>query len=127
MFINMKKNPDGSHAFQIGGQQEDGWAYLPSELQLPDTFPFVNIEVAEVTRPAITSSIHMVVDGEEVEETVILVPEITRIEVVSITEGEKIPVEVPHIPTAAERIAALEEENSMLLECILEMSEIIYA
>ena len=26
-----------------------------------------------------------------------------------------------------ERIAALEEENAMLLECILEMSEIIYA
>ena len=26
-----------------------------------------------------------------------------------------------------ERIAALEEENAMLLECVLEMSEIIYA
>lgn len=30
-------------------------------------------------------------------------------------------------PTDAERIAALEEQNSMLMECLLEMSEIIYA
>lgn len=30
-------------------------------------------------------------------------------------------------PTAEERIAALEEENAMLMECILEMSEIVYA
>lgn len=29
--------------------------------------------------------------------------------------------------TAEERIAALEEENAMLMECILEMSEIVYA
>lgn len=30
-------------------------------------------------------------------------------------------------PTAAERIAALEAENSMLTECVLEMSELLYA
>lgn len=30
-------------------------------------------------------------------------------------------------PTYEERIAALEEENAMLLECVLEMSEIVYA
>lgn len=30
-------------------------------------------------------------------------------------------------PTQEERIAALEEENAMLMECILEMSEIVYA
>ena len=30
-------------------------------------------------------------------------------------------------PTADDRIAALEAENAMLMECILEMSEIIYA
>jgi hypothetical protein len=32
-----------------------------------------------------------------------------------------------HIPTTEERIAALEAENAMLMECILEMSEIVYA
>ena len=30
-------------------------------------------------------------------------------------------------PTDAERITALEAENSMLLECVLEMSELLYA
>lgn len=30
-------------------------------------------------------------------------------------------------PTQEERIAALEEENAVLLECLLEMSEIVYA
>ena len=30
-------------------------------------------------------------------------------------------------PTNEERIAALEEENAMLMECLLEMSEIVYA
>lgn len=30
-------------------------------------------------------------------------------------------------PTQEERIAALEAENAMLMECILEMSEIVYA
>ncbi|MBQ7887196.1 MAG: hypothetical protein IJ313_09930 [Clostridia bacterium] len=32
-----------------------------------------------------------------------------------------------HQPTDKERIAALEEENAVLLECLLEMSEIVYA
>ena len=31
------------------------------------------------------------------------------------------------VPTAEERLAELEAQNEMLLECILEMSEIIYA
>ena len=30
-------------------------------------------------------------------------------------------------PTDKERIAALEEENAVLLECLLEMSEVVYA
>ena len=32
-----------------------------------------------------------------------------------------------HQPTDAERIAALEEQNAFLTECLLEMSEMIYA
>ena len=62
------------------------------------------------------------------EEEIILIPEITRMEVVSITEGKEIPVEEPEqAPTAEERITALEQENAMLMECILEMSEYVYA
>lgn len=32
-----------------------------------------------------------------------------------------------HQPSEDERITALEEENAVLLECLLEMSEIVYA
>lgn len=33
----------------------------------------------------------------------------------------------PSTPTAEERIAELEQQNTMLMECLLELSEIIYA
>lgn len=45
MFIQIEKNTDGSHAFQIGGNLEQGWAYVPNDMAIPDTFPYVNIEV----------------------------------------------------------------------------------
>lgn len=43
------------------------------------------------------------------------------------------PLEIPEIPepapepTAEERIAELEMQNQMLMECLLEMSEVVYA
>lgn len=36
-------------------------------------------------------------------------------------------IEPEHQPTDSERIAALEEQNEMLMACILEMSEMVYA
>ena len=45
MFIQIEKNPDGSHAFQVGGSLEKGWAVIPEYIEIPDTFPYVNIEV----------------------------------------------------------------------------------
>lgn len=49
-------------------------------------------------------------------------------EVVSFTAREipEIPTEEPG-PTAEERIAELEAQNEMLMSCVLEMSEIVYA
>jgi hypothetical protein len=49
-------------------------------------------------------------------------------EVVEFTAREipEIPQEEPQ-PTAEDRIAELEMQNAMLMECVLEMSEIIYA
>ena len=49
-------------------------------------------------------------------------------EVVEFTAMEipEIPQEEPQ-PTAEDRIAELEMQNAMLMECVLEMSEIIYA
>lgn len=43
------------------------------------------------------------------------------------SEPERIEEPEPIQPTQEERISALEEENAVLLECLLEMSEIVYA
>lgn len=49
-------------------------------------------------------------------------------EVVSFTAREipEMPVPTPE-PTQEERIAELEAQNAMLMECLLEMSEVVYA
>lgn len=50
--------------------------------------------------------------------------EMTREE---IAELERISEEMPPAePTPEERISALEEQNAMLTECILELSELLY-
>ena len=76
MYIQINANTDGSHDYQIGGALENGWAVVPSDMQIPDSFPYVDIIVETVTIPSI--------DGGA---------DITRQEVVSMTPGE-IPEEV---------------------------------
>lgn len=93
MFIQIEKNPDGSHAFQVGGVLENGWAAIPENMELPDTFPYVNIEVDEITHPAVTTISTKEVDGKYIEYEKVLIPEFTQLEVVSMTDGEEIIVE----------------------------------
>lgn len=76
MYIFVEKNADGSHDYQIGGALESGWAVVPSNMEIPASFPYVDIEVGNVTRPSI--------DGGE---------SITRLEVLSMTARE-----IPEIP-----------------------------
>ena len=77
------------------------YAVVPDEmvLAIQETRGFCDIELNE--------------DGTEVVE-------FTAREIPSIPEA-------PHEPTSEERIAELEAQNTMLMECVLEMSEIIYA
>lgn len=49
-------------------------------------------------------------------------------EVFEVDDLENYSAEMPPAPpTDADRIAALEEQNEMLTECILELSELLYA
>ena len=80
MYIYINKNPDGSHAFQIGGNQEPGWAIIPDNISIPDSFPFVNIETAMVKHPSKTE----ITDYGEV----VIIPEYTQLEVTSMTESQ---------------------------------------
>ena len=111
MFIRIEKNSDGSHTTQFGGNLHDGWAFVPSDMAIPDTFPFVNIETAMVTHHAVIRKHTVMVDGKPVEKEVVVWPEYTQIEVVSMTEGEQIPVEVPEAEPTAQ-----DDTDSMLVD-----------
>ena len=109
MFIQIEKNPDGSRAFQCGGDMQDGQAYWNVEqVPLPEKFPFVEIETAEVSHEA-------VMDGEKV-----LIPAFTRLEVVSATDGEVIEVEEVVIPTQLDRIEAQVTYTAMMTDTMME-------
>lgn len=49
MIIKVKQNANGSHANQsiVPKNIPDGWAVVPADIEIPPTFPFVNIKVVE--------------------------------------------------------------------------------
>ena len=50
--IKIEANPSGSHEFRFAKHitsVPDGWAMIPEDFELPDTFPFVSLEVKEKT------------------------------------------------------------------------------
>ena len=112
--IEIAALPNGAHRNQTGtfSAVPDGWAVIQDSISIPDTFPFVNIEVDGQTVTAMT------------ERTV---PE---------PEPEPDPE-----PTPEERIAALEDENHLLSqqvtaltdqndfqeELIVELAGVVYA
>lgn len=128
IFIQIEKNHDGSHAFQHGGTLQEGWAYWDTDaVPLPESFPWVDIVVEDVTHSAIT-------DGDKV-----LVAEYTRPEVISAVEREI--TELDPEPVIPPTNAELEAENKMLRaqiqaavdrqdfieDCIAEMAMVVYA
>ena len=112
--VEISSLDNGAHRNQTGtfSAVPDGWAVIPDSIAIPDTFPFVNIEVDGHT---VTAMIAGTVPEPELE------PE----------PG----------PTPEERIAALEEENHLLNqqvtaltdqndfqeELIVELANIVYA
>lgn len=109
IFIQIEKNADGSHASQHGGSLQKGWAYWDTDqVPLPETFPWVEIETAEVSHEA-------VMDGEKV-----LIPAFTRLEVVSAENGEEIKVETVVSPTQLDRIEAQVTYTAMMTDTMME-------
>lgn len=109
MFIQIEKNPDGSRASQLGGTLQEGWAYWDvDKVPIPGTFPWVEIETAEVSHEA-------VMDKEKV-----LIPAFTRLEVVSAENGEKIEVETVASPTQLDRIEAQVTYTAMMTNTMME-------
>lgn len=109
MFIQIEKNPDGSRAFQCGGDLQKGWAcWNTDRVPMPEKFPWVEIETAEVSHKA-------VMNGEKV-----LIPAFTRLEVVSAENGEEIKVETVASPTQLDRIEAQVTYTAMMTDTMME-------
>lgn len=109
MFIQIEKNPDGSRAFQCGGDLQKGWAcWNTDRVPMPEKFPWVEIETQEVSHEA-------VMDGEKV-----LIPAFTRLEVVSAENGEEIKVETVAFPTQLDRIEAQVTYTAMMTDTMME-------
>lgn len=109
LFVQLEKNVDGSRALQFGGDMQDGQAYWNVEqVPLPEKFPWVEIETAEVSHEA-------VMDGEKV-----LIPAFTRLEVVSAENGEEIKVETVASPTQLDRIEAQVTYTAMMTDTLME-------
>ena len=106
MFIQTEKNPDGSRAFQCGGDMQEGQAYWNTDA-VPK-FPWVEIETAEVSHEA-------VMNGEKV-----LITAFTRLEVVSAENGEEIKVETGASPTQLDRIEAQVTYTAMMTDTMME-------
>lgn len=48
--VKIEQNSNGSHDDQmgVGIAVTDGWAIVPENMQIPETYPFVDIETAEI-------------------------------------------------------------------------------
>lgn len=112
MYIKIEPNPDGSHAYQIGGTLEDGWAVVPDEMDLPLSFPFVTLATALVTHPASITQ-----DGTG--NDIVLAPEYAQLEVTAMSEGEEILLpDEPEVPSLETRVEALEADTADAKEAL---------
>ena len=115
IIIEIKALKNGAHRNQTVMRAvlpPDGWAVIPEDMEIPETFPFINVEATDGVVTAMTAG----------------------------TVPEPEPKPEPE-PTVDERVKKLETENKLLREqvsaqadqaefyedCIAEMAAIVYA
>lgn len=133
--------PNGAHRNQTyHGTLLAGWAVIPDDLVLPETFPFVEVEVkdvaysreVEVLRDVVKQREVVTIDetGEEVttleeyteQELVTEVEYYDLPTVVSMTEGiVPEPVQEPETPTQLDRVEAQVTYTAMMTDTLLEV------
>lgn len=59
LIIEIAALDNGAHRNQTGTFRTipDGWAIVPAEIEIPDTFPFVNIEVEDGVVTSMTAGV----------------------------------------------------------------------
>ena len=120
---------NGAHRNQDGAFETvpSGWAAIPDDMPIPETVPFVDIEVEEVehTRES------MIPDAEPESYTV---PTVTAMTAGTVPEPEPVPEAPPTNEELAaenkllrEQVAALSGQVDFQEECLVEMAGIVYA
>ena len=120
---------NGAHRNQDGAFETvpSGWAAIPDDMPIPETYPFVEIEVEEVehTRES------MIPDAEPETYTV---PTVTAMTAGTVPEPEPVPDAPPTNEELAaenkllrEQVAALSGQVDFQEECLVEMAGIVYA
>lgn len=131
MFIQIEKNHDGSHAFQHGGTLQEGWAYWDTDaVPLPESFPWVDIVVEDVTHPEIKDE-----ENGKVLEAEYKQPEVVSAVACEIPEEDDSGYTAPpsNEKLAAEnrllrqQVSALTDQQSFYEDCIAEMAAVVYA
>lgn len=131
MFIQIEKNHDGSHAFQHGGTLQEGWAYWDTDaVPLPESFPWVDIVVEDVTHPEIKDE-----ENGKVLEAEYKQPEVVSAAACEIPEEDDSGYTAPpsNEELAAEnrllrqQVSALTDQQSFYEDCIAEMAAVVYA
>ena len=89
-YLEIEALENGAHRSQSGGACPSGWAILPEDVEIPETFPFVKVTTVEKDGQLFIKSLKA---GK--------VPD---------------PEPEPHVITEEERIAALEEAVLALME-----------
>lgn len=127
--IEIEALANGAHRNQDGAFETvpSGWAAIPDDMPIPDTFPFVDIEVEAVehTRES------MIPDGKPETYTVVTV---TKMTAGTVPEPEPVPEAPPTNEELAaenkllrEQVAALSDQNDFQEELIVELANIVYA
>lgn len=114
IIIEITALDNGAHRNQTGtfSTVPDGWAVIPDSIAIPDTFPFVIIEVDGQTVTSMTAG--TVPEPEPEPE-----PEPSTEDRVAALEAEN--------KTLKAQVSAQSEQMDFYEECIAEMASVVYA
>ena len=88
----------------------EGWAQIPDDMPIPDTFPFVNLEVAKETRYKEIPRYNEETEKTEIELVPYTVTVVTRMTPGVVPEPDPVPI----IPSPETELTAEKMANAIL-------------
>ena len=115
VIIEIKALENGAHRNQtVMGSvlPPDGWAVIPEDIEIPETFPFVNIDAADGIVTAMTAGTVPVPEPKPEPE-----PTVNE-------QMKKLEIENSKLKSQIQMQA---QQQEFLENCLLEMGDIVYA